>query len=173
MSPPRMQPASRTIAVVHRLQRGFTLIELVITVAIVGILASMALPMGDLVNQRAQEQELRSALRQIRSAIDAYKHAVDEGRIARRVDSPGYPPALEDLVNGVEDAKSPTEAKIYFLRRLPRDPFAADAQQPAALTWGLRSYASPPDAPAQGSDVFDVYSRSERIGLNGQAYRDW
>lgn len=165
-----MKPARMLLT---RGQRGFTLIELVITVAIVGILASMALPLGDLVNQRAKEQELRVALRQIRSAIDAYKQAVDQGHILRRVGSSGYPPALEDLVNGVDDAKNPTVSKIYFLRRMPRDPFVEDLQMPASQTWGLRSYASPPDAPAEGEDVFDVYSRSERIGFNGHAHRDW
>lgn len=156
-----------------RCVRGFTLIELVVTVAIVGILASIAVPLGELSVQRAKEQELRSALRQIREALDIYKRAADEGRVQRRADGSGYPPTLDDLVAGVEDAKTPVQAKIYFLRRLPRDPFYPDPGVAAADTWGKRAYASPPDAPFEGNDVFDVYSLSERIGLNGTAYREW
>jgi general secretion pathway protein G len=151
---------------------GFTLIELIITVAIVAILASAALPLAQISVQRGKEQELRTALRQIREAIDAYKQAVDEGRVARAADASGYPPALDALVAGVDDAKLPVRKSIYFLRRLPRDPFAPE-NIPATETWGRRSYASPPDAPREGSDVFDVYSLSERIGLNGVPYKEW
>ena len=157
----------------RRRAAGFTLIELVVTMAIVGILASVAVPLGALSVQRAKEQELRSALRQIREALDTYKRAADEGRVLRRADGTGYPRSLDELVGGVEDAKTPVQAKIYFLRRLPRDPFHPDAGAAAADTWGKRSYASPPDAPAEGADVFDVYSLSERVGLNGVAYREW
>ena len=153
--------------------RGFTLLELVVTVAIVGILASVAVPLGELGVQRAREHELRTGLRQIRTAIDAYKRAHDEGRVPARVGASGYPRSLSDLVGGVEDAKSPVTSKIYFLRRLPRDPFHPDRDVPAEETWGQRAYSSPPDAPAEGDDVFDVYSRSERTGLNGQPYKDW
>lgn len=145
--------------------KGFTLIELLITVAIVAVLASVALPLNELVAQRAKEQELRRALREIRQAIDAYKQAADEGRIARRVGESGYPRRLEDLVEGVEDQKSPARERVYFLRRLPEDPFAG--------RWGKRSYASPPDAPREGADVFDVYSLDEGTGLNGRPYRQW
>lgn len=152
---------------------GFTLIELVVTVAIVGILASVAVPLSELGMQRMKEQELRSALRQIREAIDAYKQATDEGRIQRRADGSGYPRSLAELSAGVEDAKSLVQTKIYFLRRLPRDPFFSQSSTPAADTWGKRAYASPPDAPFEGEDVFDVYSLSERVGLNGVPYREW
>lgn len=156
-----------------RRNQGFTLIELVVTVAIVGILASIAVPLGEVSLQRAKESELRSALRQIREALDSYKRASEEGRVQRRAGGSGYPRSLEELAGGVEDAKSPVQTKIFFLRRLPRDPFYPHADVPAADTWAKRSYASPPDAPAEGDDVFDVSSRSERVGLNGIAYREW
>ena len=152
---------------------GFTLIELVITVAIIAILASVAMPLNELVVQRSKEQDLRRALREIREAIDAYKQASDEGRIAKRVDASGYPRRLEDLVAGVEDQKSPKKERIYFLRRLPRDPFTDDASLAAAATWAKRSYASPPDDPKEGEDVFDVYSPTPGVGINGRPYREW
>lgn len=153
--------------------RGFTLIELVVTIAIVSILAMAVVPLGELGVQRNKEHELRSALWTIRAALDAYKNAAEQGRVARKADGSGYPPDLRDLVKGVPDAMSPNGERIYFLRRLPRDPFHAEAADPAELTWGLRAYASPPDQPAEGDDVFDVYSRSKDKGLNGIAYRDW
>ena len=118
---------------------GFTLIELVITVAIVGILASMAVPLVELSIQRTREAELRGALRQIREALDAYKRATEEGRIAKSPTESGYPKRLDDLVLGVADAKSANKKSIYFLRRLPRDPFHPDAASSAAETWGKRS----------------------------------
>ena len=154
--------------------RGFTIIELVITVAIVSLLATAVLPSAQLMYQRERETEMRSSLRTIRDAIDAYKRAWDMGHIKRELEKSGYPPSLQILVDGVDDAASQKEGvKIYFLRRLPRDPFWPDATAPAADTWGLRSYASPLDDPQPGDDVYDVYSRSSRIGLNGVPYRDW
>jgi general secretion pathway protein G len=152
---------------------GFTLVELVVTVAILAVLASVALPLAELVAVRTKEAELRAALRTLREAIDTYKRAADEGRVAKRVDETGYPKTLEILVTGVQDAKSPKELRIYFLRRIPRDPFALDPDVPAAATWGRRSYASPAEAPMAGDDVFDVYSRSSAKGLNGIPYREW
>ena len=153
--------------------RGFTLIEMLITVAIVATLTSIALPMNELVVQRDKEQELRSSLRQIREAIDAYKLAVDEGRIAKSIGQSGYPRSLEDLVEGVDAINDPQKKKIYFLRRLPRDPLARDTGMSPAQTWGKRSYDSRPDTPQEGSDVFDVYTLSTGTGLNGVSYREW
>jgi general secretion pathway protein G len=152
---------------------GFTLIELVITVAIVAILASAVVPLNELVVTRSKEQDLRRSLRDIREAIDAYKQAWDEGRIVRQPAETGYPKSLDVLTDGVEDIKNPKKAKIYFLRRLPRDPFAVDSSVSSAATWGKRSYASAPDDPKEGEDVFDVYSLTAGKGLNGRPYREW
>jgi general secretion pathway protein G len=154
--------------------RGFTLIELVVTVAIVALLATAIVPSARLVYQREREVELRSALRTLRTAIDAYKRAVDTGHIKKELDKSGYPPDLQVLVSGVDDARSAQDGvKIYFLRQIPRDPFWPDTSVPAAESWGLRSYASPPDDPQPGDDVFDVYSRSSLTGLNGVPYHEW
>jgi general secretion pathway protein G len=156
-----------------KLGRGFTLIELVVTLAILGLLATMAVPFAELVQQRHKEAELHEALRQIRTALDAYRQAVKEGHVASPADASGYPPDLDVLWQGVTDMTQASTKKLYFLRRLPRDPFFPDTSVPPAATWGLRSYASPPDAPAPGRDVFDVYSLSPATGLNGVPYREW
>jgi general secretion pathway protein G len=154
--------------------RGFTIIELVITVAIISLLASAVVPSAQLIYQRQRESELRASLRTIRTAIDAYKVASDAGRIKKKLDKSGYPPDLQSLVDGVDDEGSAKEGvKVYFLRRLPRDPFWPDATTPAADTWGQRCYASPPDEPQPGDDVYDVHSRSSRTGLNGVPYHGW
>lgn len=154
--------------------RGFTLIELVITVAIIGLLATMAMPMAELAVRRGKEQSLRQALRLIRGGLDDFKRAAEAGRIERAADASGYPASLELLVTGVADAKDPAKRKIFFLRRLPPDPFFdGSADVPPSQTWGQRSYASGPDNPMPGKDVYDVYSTSAGIGLNGRAYRDW
>lgn len=156
-----------------RASRGFTLIEMLVVVLIVGILASAAMPLAELTQRRAKEAELRNGLRALRTAIDDYKKAWDDGRIEHQIQDTGYPPDLDVLVKGVADMKNPkSDKRIYFLRRLPRDPFA-DPMLPAARTWGLRSYDSPPDAPARGADVYDVYSMSAGEGLDGVPYRQW
>lgn len=158
----------------RRIHRGFTLIELAITVAIIGLLASIALPMAELAVQRDKEHELRLALREIRTALDAYKQAVDDGKVTHTIAQSGYPPSLKVLVEGVIDASSPDrKRKIYFLRRIPRDPFFLEPDKPDEETWGKRSYASSFDSPQEGEDVFDVYSLSSGTGLNGITYRNW
>lgn len=152
--------------------KGFTLVEMLVVLAIMGVLAGAARPVLQLSFQRTQEFALRDALRQLRGAIDAYKKAADAGNVARPADAAGYPPNLRALVEGVPDIKSPTGARIYFLRRLPRDPFAAP-ELPAEDTWGLRASDTPPDAPRAGRDVFDVFSLSERKALDGSKVKDW
>ena len=152
---------------------GFTFIEMIATLAIIAILTSICVPLSEIASQRRKEDDLRVALRQIRDALDAYRHAGDEGRVKREAGESGYPRTLRSLVDGVEDPQNPRGARIYFLRRLPRDPMQPDATMSAEASWGKRSYASPPNAPKEGKDVFDVYSLSEGRGLNGVAYREW
>lgn len=156
-----------------RSNNGFSLIELVVTLAILALLASVAVPFAQLVQQRQKETELRTALRQIRTALDAYRQHVKEGRIDSPADGSGYPPDLDVLWQGVADKTKPDASKLYFMRRLPRDPFYPDPAASPASTWGVRSYASPPNAPALGRDVFDIYSLSTQTGLNGIPYREW
>ena len=152
---------------------GFTLIELMIVLAVMALLATLVVPVAEVTVQRSREQDLRLALREIRTAIDAYKKAYDEGRVAKKADSTGYPETLEILVEGVDDAKDPKKRRIYFLRRLPRDPMHADTSVEPGQSWGKRSYESEPNEPREGKDVYDVYSRSTWVGLNGIPYNRW
>jgi general secretion pathway protein G len=155
-------------------RKGFTLLELVISLAVLSVLLTMAAPMLKLQAQRGKEAELRQALRDIRSALDAYKQAAVQGRILVSADDSGYPPSLGVLATGVPDAKDPSgQGRIYFLRRVPRDPLNDEPDLPAADTWLRRSYASPPDAPQAGEDVFDIASKAPGVGLNGVPYAQW
>lgn len=152
---------------------GFTLIELLVTLAILGLLTGMVAPVLETLQRENKEDELRRDLREIRTAIDAYKREVENGHIASSVDASGYPPTLDALWKGVPDLYRPDHRMIYFLRRLPSDPFYPDQSAPAEQTWGTRSYESPPDDPQPGEDVYDVHSLSPQTGLNGVPYREW
>ena len=159
--------------------RGFSYIEMVFSVAMLALLAGVATPYLEKNIQRKKETELRQNLRQIRTAIDAYKAAADAGKIKRAVGDSGYPPSLESLAEGVDDITSPNKQKLYFIRRIPADPLFPLSNQEAerainpADTWGKRSYASDADYPREGADVYDVYSLSTDIAINGVAYCDW
>lgn len=161
------------------MDRGFTLVEMLVTVAIVAILASAVFPLTHLAFKRTKETQLRQALHEIRSAIDAYKRAADSGHIVLKTEDSGYPPTLLALMQGIEDAKPPKvngtrqPGKLYFLRQVPRDPMAEDLELAPQDTWGLRSYASSHEEPKAGVDVFDVFSKSKALGLNDQAYNEW
>jgi general secretion pathway protein G len=155
------------------IQRGFTLIELLVVMGILGILAVAILPLGESLVTAQKERELRRALWQIRDAIDEHKRHVERGEIARDGTGSGYPPTLQALALGVSDTRAPGGPRqVYFLRQIPRDPFA-DPALPAEQTWRLRSYASTPDRPEPGADVFDVRSSSDAIALDGTPYVSW
>ena len=160
---------------IHR-ARGFSFIELIVTLAIVAILASVTMPLVSVTVQRSKESELRHHLRQMREAIDAYKKASDDGRIKKSVEDSGYPPSLLVLVEGVEDIKDPDKKLIKFLRKVPTDPMANQTGKEGRTAiddWGLRSYESSADKPTAGKDVYDVYSKSLQIGTNGVPYAKW
>lgn len=158
--------------IAQRRMQGFSLIEVVLTLALLGLLASMAAPLTETVVRRGKEQQLREALYQIRDGIDAYKRAFDAGYIEKRLNASGYPPSLQVLVDGVRDVRSAKGAKFYFLRRIPHDPMLAAKDQDQG-GWGLRAYDSDPDNPRPGEDVFDVYSKARGKGLNDIPYGQW
>lgn len=160
---------------------GFTLIELMVTAVLVGIVALTAMPLVEVTTVKQREIELRRALRTIRGALDAYKAATDAGVLPKGAGASGYPASLEELTQVLETSRArpgapgaaEARASIVLLRQLPRDPFHPDPATPAAQTWVTRSYASPADDPQPGADVFDVASRSPRIALDGTPYRSW
>jgi general secretion pathway protein G len=160
---------------------GFTFVEMITTVLIVAVLASIAMPMLQVSVKRNKENLLRAQLREIRDAIDAYKKASDEGRIKKTIEASGYPVSLLELVDGVEDQKDPKRKRIKFLRRIPIDPMyksKADVVDASGVglgqsMWGLRSYQSSADKPSYEGDVYDVYSLSQGIGMNGVPYAQW
>lgn len=159
--------------ILQKKHHGFTLIELLVALVLLALIVTSAAPLMQLTVKRNKEQELKRALWQIRDAIDAYKEAVDDGRIEMSDDKSGYPRSLQQLVDGVENAQDPDNKKIYFLRRIPRDPFATDNSLSNAETWGQRSYANSFDEREGGEDVYDVFSLSKDIGINQQPYREW
>lgn len=150
---------------------GYTLVELLIVLAVLSVLAMLVAPLAELQVQRDRERELKRALWEIRDAIDAYHAAAQKGEIVLAAGSYGYPPSLGALVEGTTVAGS-SAARRPFLRRVPRDPFA-DPALPAEATWALRSYVSTGPRPAPGADVYDVSSRAAGVGSNGIALKDW
>ena len=148
-------------------KRGFTLIELIVTVTIVGILAGLAVPLARNSIQREREYELRHDLREIRIAIDKYKEASDRGQIQMTLGTEGYPEKLDVLVEGVPMLNA-IDKKLKFLRRITVDPMTNSAE------WGLRSYQDEATSASWGGqNVFDVYTKSNGIALDGTKYKDW
>ena len=152
---------------VRRAEAGYTLAELVIVCAVMIILAGVVLPTARVTERRLKEAELRTALREMRYAIDDYKRHSDAGLIPVDMGTDGYPRTLDMLVEGVE-VVGQIDKKVKFLRRIPVDPMTGEAE------WGLRSYQDEPDSEAWGGEnVYDVYSLSEGVGINGIAYAKW
>ncbi len=146
---------------------------MMVTLVLLAILGMAALPLAEATKRRADEAELRRALTTIRAGLDAYKAASDAGRVDSAVGKSGYPPNLGVLVDGVEDKSVGAGGKLYFLRRIPRDPFCHCEGRSPEETWETRSYDSDPQAFASGEDVYDVRSYSHKEGLNGIPYNEW
>jgi general secretion pathway protein G len=152
-------------------EKGYTFIELLVVSTILIILASAVLPLAQVTSQRQREAELRRSLREMRTAIDKFKDAVDTGQIAATELEPGnegYPPDLETLVEGTTAANDASGRKLKFLRRIPIDPMTNSSE------WGRRAYQDEPDTTVWGGkNVFDVYTKSSGTALDGTKYRDW
>jgi len=152
-------------------ERGYSFIELLIVTAILFVLASAVMPLAQVTSQRQREAELRANLRQMRTAIDKFKDAVDQQRISQtelKPGSEGYPPDLATLVDGVPIQGDASGAMLKFLRRIPVDPMTNSTD------WGMRSYQDRPDAQSWGrQNVFDVYTKSDATALDGTKYREW
>jgi general secretion pathway protein G len=152
-------------------QQGYTFIEVIVVTAILLILASAVMPLAQVTSQRQREAELHRSLRELRTAVDKFKDAVDTGQIAQSELEPGnegYPPDLETLVEGINAANDASGRKLKYLRRIPIDPMTN------GIEWGLRSYQDKPDATTWGGkNVFDVYTTSSATALDGTKYRDW
>jgi general secretion pathway protein G len=155
----------------HR--QGYSLVELLVVLAILGVLAAAIMPLGEALTRGQKERELRMALLEIRTALDEHKRLADKGYIKPGATESGYPANLQSLALGLPDGRPGYEGQtVYLLRRIPRDPFAA-INLPAEATWRLRSYASPPERPAPGADVFDITSSSDERATDGSYYREW
>ena len=154
-----------------RSSRGYTFVELIVVVTLLSILAAAAMPLVRVTVRRQKEAELRHSLREVRTAIDRYKDAVDRGLIGGtnvRLGSEGYPPDLKTLVEGVQVTGDASGRKLKFLRRVPLDPIMNSTD------WGLRAYQDSPDSMAWGGqNVFDIYSKAAGKGLDGIPYRQW
>lgn len=156
-----------------RKQQGFTLIEMMVTLAILATLAAAAVPLVQRQHQQHNEHQLRESLRLIRCALDRYSQVVQEGRIDHEAGGTTYPATLDQLVKGVVDKTSQNKTRLYFLRSIPRDPFCDCEGLSNAETWRTRASTQPPDDFTGGKDVFDVRSRSNATGLNGVPYAQW
>jgi general secretion pathway protein G len=154
-----------------RTEHGYSFVELLVVTAVMFILASAVMPLAQVTAQRQREVELRAALRQMRTAIDKFKDAVDQGRIAStelKPGSEGYPPDLETLVEGVPMQNDQSGVKLKFLRRIPIDPMTNSTE------WGMRAYQDRPDSTSWGGQsVFDVYTKSGATAIDGTKYKDW
>jgi general secretion pathway protein G len=145
-------------------EQGMTLVELIVTTAILAILAAAAFPVARFQVKRQNERQLHYDLWMMRDAIDKYKDAADRNAFQVKLDSQGYPPDLQTLVDGVEVQTK----KVKFLRRIPTDPMTGNAE------WGLRSMQDDPTSQSYGGQsVFDVYSKSTGTALDGTKYSDW
>jgi general secretion pathway protein G len=151
---------------VKRINCGFTIIELVVVLAVLAALAGLLFPIAEHSVRRQKEADLKQALFDVRRAIDRF-HATVKASNVNAASVSGFPPNLETLVNSNDPSGIP------YLRYIPRDPFSTDEGKPPAATWLLRSYQSPPGASGNGVDVYDISSSSEEVGTNGIPYREW